>query len=227
MKGKRLIYKSVDTSPSKDCTNPKGRLLSGVILYPMPVSCRRRRTDEQIFFCTKSDQKCHNRDNTNDSPWGSVLSQKPRSLRYSRLQPYDAQALAAQHMPADPSAICPSILLNPLLSPNPKINIGGMLLQEGRKCLESNPHDVDNNVKALLLAAVVLERPHAVLLAVPVGAGGTVHPAAADLGEAGGLVLGRVAVGGAREGGRVLNDGAVDGVLEGRLVVRAGARLAD
>lgn len=53
------------------------------------------------------------------------------------------------------------------------------------------------------------------------------HPAAADLGEAGGLVLGRVAVGGAREGGRVLNDGAVDGVLEGRLVVRAGARLAD
>lgn len=93
--------------------------------------------------------------------------------------------------------------------------------------LEGNPHDVDDNVKALLLATVVLERPHAVFLAVPVGAGGAVHSAAADLGEAGGWFLGGIAIGGTREGRGVLDDGAVDGVLERRLVVGAGARLAD
>lgn len=95
-------------------------------------------------------------------------------------------------------------------------------------CLDGDPHDVDDDVEALLVAALVLVAPHAVLFVVPVGAGGAVHAAAADLGEGRGGVLGRVAVvGGPAEGGGVLDDGAVDGVLERRLVVGARRRLAD
>lgn len=85
--------------------------------------------------------------------------------------------------------------------------------------LESNrhPHDANNDIHALLVAALVLEAPHAVLLVVPVRADGRVHAAAAD---GHGLAA-------PRHGRQVLDDGAVDGVLEAGLRGRAAAGFAD
>lgn len=105
-----------------------------------------------------------------------------------------------------------------------------------------DPDEHDDNVKTLALATVVLVRPHAVLLLVPVGTGGRMHATAADVGLAvgGGSCLGRrrdVRLLGAGlaalrlvEGGRgdqVLHDGAVAGELEARGRRALGSRLGD
>ncbi len=103
------------------------------------------------------------------------------------------------------------------------------------RLLNRNPDEHNHNVHALALAAVVFERPHAVLLLVPVRARRAVHPAPAHV---------RLAVRGRRLGARrdvrllalavgprtrlverrrrhqVLHNGAVAGKLERR---RAGA----
>jgi hypothetical protein len=109
-----------------------------------------------------------------------------------------------------------------------------------------DPQNHDNNIKALALATVVLVRPHAVRLLVPVRGLGAVHTATAAV---------RLAVGarggglGARGGGRravrassgvgpprlvklgrrdeVLHDRAVDGELVGRGTAGGGRRLVD
>jgi hypothetical protein len=107
---------------------------------------------------------------------------------------------------------------------------------------DGDPDQHDDNVQALGLAAVILESPHAILLLVPVGTGGAVHAASADvglavggrgfgagrhvrllaldLGAAAGLVQGR-------GGHQVLDDGAVAGELVRRGGGALGSRLGD
>lgn len=76
------------------------------------------------------------------------------------------------------------------------------------RCSVGNPHDADDNVHALCLTALVLVVPDAVLLGVPVCAGGRVHATAADGGS--GVGGGCSGVGASRAWvGQVLDDGRV------------------
>lgn len=117
-----------------------------------------------------------------------------------------------------------------------------LLLLFGRAALNSHPDEHDDNVHALALAAVVLERPHAVLLLVPVRTSGAVHAAAADMrlavrGRGLGarrdvrLLLLGVSAGSRlverRRGHQVLDDGAVACELERGRRRAAGSRLGD
>jgi hypothetical protein len=83
-------------------------------------------------------------------------------------------------------------------------------MAEGMHCSIGNPHDADDNVHALGLAALVLVVPDAVLLGVPVCTSGRVHSTATDSG-------GRrscSSIGASRTGvGQVLDDGGVYGEL--------------
>jgi hypothetical protein len=83
-------------------------------------------------------------------------------------------------------------------------------MAEGVHCSVGNPHDADDNVHALGLAALVLVVPDAVLLGVPVCTSGRVHSTATDSG-------GRrscSSIGASRTGvGQVLDDGGVYGEL--------------
>jgi hypothetical protein len=107
---------------------------------------------------------------------------------------------------------------------------------------DGDPDEHDDNVQSLALAAIVLVRPHAVLLLIPVGAGRGVHAAAANV---------RLAVGGSgslgrggnvrllgpclaalrlvkrRRGDEVLDDRAVACELEARGGRALGSRLGD
>lgn len=110
----------------------------------------------------------------------------------------------------------------------------GSLFETPLGPLDADPDQHDDDIQALALTAVVLVRPHAVPLLVPVRAGRAVHAASPDMrlalgvGSLGahrdvrllGLDLGAAA--GLIQGGRgdkVLYDGAV----AGELVLRVGA----
>lgn len=58
-------------------------------------------------------------------------------------------------------------------------------MAKGRACAsDGDPDEHNDNVKALALATVVLVRPHAILLLVPISTGRRVHATAADVGLA-------------------------------------------
>lgn len=112
---------------------------------------------------------------------------------------------------------------------------------------DGNPHQHNDDVHALVLATLVLVRPHAVRLLVPVCAASAVHAAAAHvwLAIGGGrgasrVGAGRSGLGGAllagrgtlrlvqlRGGDEVLDDGAVDRKLKGGCSGLVRGRLGD
>jgi hypothetical protein len=123
-----------------------------------------------------------------------------------------------EQTPKAPAAHAIKINISPTQSSRPTPQNPLSLALPFRK-LESNrhPHDANNDIHALLVAALVLETPHAVLLVVPVRADGRVHAAAAD----------RHGLAAPRHRRQMLDDGAVDGVLEAGLRGRAAAGFAD
>ncbi len=109
-------------------------------------------------------------------------------------------------------------------------------MSHGVNASNGDPDEHDDNVEALALAAVVLVRPHAILLLVPVRTSGRVHAAAADvrlavggggrLGRGGNVRLLRVRLGAlglvqGRGRDKMLNNGRV----AGELVPRGGGAL--
>lgn len=79
--------------------------------------------------------------------------------------------------------------------------------------LDADPYEHNDDIHALALTAIILERPHSVLLLVPKGPGGAVHAASANMG---------LAVRGSRLGARgnvrllALRLGTAAGLVEGR-----------